>query len=268
MKNTMRPRPLGFRLLCNACLIGISALSFAGCKSNAFLSLDPWAESVHEQPSDAWMSGGRYASGAIVSSDPPPYVAEEEGRLATAGQSAEKNTVLGGLEPAPRGTAPLLAWDGDVIDGPTPGTVVEREDLTNGLETAPGGRMYLLQLYQDVLDERDVLSDEVRALRKALGDAQARIDDTSASTSGLSTRLDMLESEVERLVTENEDLAGRLTTVQIRRLEAEKMLLEARIDWYRNRASEEDADELGPTGTTTAVNTNSPSGGLADGSQR
>ena len=78
-----------------------------------------------------------------------------------------------------------------------------------------------------------------------MGDAQARIDDTNASSNGLSARLDMLEAEVERLATENEDLAGRLATVQIRRLEAEKLLLEARIDWYRNQGAEGRVEEAG-----------------------
>ena len=225
-----------------------AALS-ASCNSSAFMNLDPWPGSVREQQSDAWLSGGRYGQGAIVASDVPAYDGDGDAGASTDGQ--ERDPALGGLEPAPPGEEPLLTWDGDVIDGPKRGEVVEREDPARGLEPNPGGRTYLLQLYQDVIDERDHLEDEVRALRKALGEAQAQLDDHSASTTGLSTRLDALDAEVERLAAENEDLAARLATAQIRRLEAEKLLLEARIDWYRTLEGEDatTGSELGPDGS-------------------
>lgn len=229
-------RPARFAALA---LLGLTS----ACSSPAFLSLDPWPGQLAEQRSDAWMSGGRYGEGAIVAGDPPPFVPGEDPEVAAAEtlqnavSAPADRTDLGGLEPAPPGEEPLLAWDGDVVDGPQRGQVVERQDPSRGLEPEPGGRTYLLQLYQDLLDERDHLTDEVRALRKALGEAQSRIDDTSQSTTGLAARLDALEDEVGFLRTENEDLAGRLATAQIRRLEAEKMLLEARIDWLRSADS-------------------------------
>ncbi len=44
---------------------------------------------------------------------------------------------------------------------------------------------------------------------------------------------DALEAERARLQEENFDLAGRLVTAQIRRLESEKILLESKIEWQR-----------------------------------
>ena len=214
-------------------VLAAASLAVSGCSSSAFMSMDPWPGSMREQQSDAWLSGGRYGEGSIVASDVPVAVADQTTTSNLTNTPSTSTPELGGLEPAHPSEEPLLAWDGDVIDGPERGAVVERDDPTHGLEPSPGGRTYLLQLYQDVLDERDKLEDEVRALRKAIGEAQARIDDSSASTSGLAQRMDSLEAEVNRLAAENEDLAARLATTQIRRLEAEKMLLEARIDWYR-----------------------------------
>ena len=42
-----------------------------------------------------------------------------------------------------------------------------------------------------------------------------------------------LQKDKEDLFGQNMDLAGRLTTAQIRRLESEKLLLKATIEWNR-----------------------------------
>jgi len=224
------------------------ACALSACATPAFLSVDPWPAQMPEEQSDAWLSGGRYSEGAIEPGDAvgsQPARSGGDHQNGKAAQATGAKPPLGRHETAPQGSEPLLAWDGDVVDGPKRGEVVERDDPARGLDPAPEGqRVFLLQLYQDVLDERDHLADEVRALQKALGEAQARLDETSASTTGLSNRLEALAAEVERLGAENDDLAARLATAQIRRLEAEKFLLEARIDWYRSTAQAEPA-ELG-----------------------
>jgi hypothetical protein len=98
-------------------------------------------------------------------------------------------------------------------------------------ELAPseGGRMYILELYQRAIDERDALEGELRALQGELARAREMLLGTDRSASDLQGEVDRLTVENRRLAEENLDLAARLTTAQIRRLQVEKVLLEARI---------------------------------------
>ncbi|MCC7011049.1 MAG: hypothetical protein IT454_00690 [Planctomycetes bacterium] len=121
----------------------------------------------------------------------------------------------------------LYARDGSVVaDG-------ERAASNSGpqRELAPseGGRMYILELYQKAIDERDALALESRTLQgdvEALKQALAARDATVAEQLA---KLEQLSGENRRLVEENVELAARLTTAQIRRLQVEKILLEARV---------------------------------------
>jgi len=232
----------GFRVLACCALVAL-----ASCTSSAFMNLDPWTGSVKEKPDDAWVSGGKYRGSAITSSAPSEPAEHGNGENSQPSSGAAQSGDLGGLQSASSDEKPLLAWDGDVVDGPQVGKVVERADPARGLDPAPGGRTYLLQLYQQVLDERDSLEDEVHALRKALSEAQARLDSTAKDTAKLSKRVDALAADVSRLSAENDDLAARLATAQIRRLEAEKMLLEARIEWYHDQDKAESTGDLTPS---------------------
>ncbi len=92
-----------------------------------------------------------------------------------------------------------------------------------------GGRMYLLELYQQVIDERDGLAQEVASLNADLQQARTALADSQARAAGLEARVQELDARRQALEAETLELAGRLTTAQIRRLQAEKLLLEARI---------------------------------------
>ena len=104
---------------------------------------------------------------------------------------------------------------------------------TRGVEPTESGRLYILELYQDVLEQRDALELEVSTLLTDFEAAQARIAELESTTMTDGGRLTLLEQENAELRAENTDLAARLTTAQIRRLEAEKLLLETRIAWTR-----------------------------------
>ena len=123
----------------------------------------------------------------------------------------------------------LYARDGSVVDAKSPGTVTQTDTLGHDLSPTNGGRMYILELYQKVIDERDGLQLEVKSLRTdnernrlALSESEARADQLQAD-------LDRALADKQSLVDENMELASRLTNAQIRRLEAERMLLESRI---------------------------------------
>lgn len=135
--------------------------------------------------------------------------------------------------PTPQKTAPvaaepvLYARDGSVM---TPGAgaagaAVPRRDV----QGSEGSRAKILELYQRVVEERDRLQIalaerdvEAETLHKQLSVESSRAKD-------FETRLKTAEQSSNDLSTQNLELAGRLTTAQIRRLEAEKKWLELSI---------------------------------------
>jgi hypothetical protein len=100
-----------------------------------------------------------------------------------------------------------------------------------------GSRLYLLELYQRAVDERDELVLEVSAREKALAQSEVGYAELEQKNTALGLELADLRTRVAGLEDENFDLAGRLATAQIRRLEAEKLLLEATIEWDRLNAA-------------------------------
>jgi hypothetical protein len=132
------------------------------------------------------------------------------------------------------------AWEGAGAQASTPvetGVVVAPErGVVGSLETpahevqSDGGRMYILELYQQAMEEKDGLIQHVRVLeserekmQKMLAQAEERIRELEAQVAS------SIASEAD-LRARVDELAGRLLTAQIRRLEAEKILLEAKLE--------------------------------------
>ena len=133
------------------------------------------------------------------------------------------------------GGSKLYARDGSVVAG----AETSQEGATAApRELAPseGGRMYILELYQKAIDERDALEIEVRSLQSELERAKQGLLGSDRDLTSLQARIAQLESENKRLLEENLDLAARLTTAQIRRLQCEKILLETRIAEIKTNA--------------------------------
>lgn len=136
--------------------------------------------------------------------------------------------------PTWQGSNQLYARDGSVIGADTSstqGTSAAPEGGVADRQLGPseGGRMYILELYQKAIDERDALELEVRSVQSELERARTAATKAEGEQSGNAGRIAALEEENRRLLAENVELAARLTTAQIRRLQAEKLLLEARI---------------------------------------
>ena len=113
--------------------------------------------------------------------------------------------------------------------------MIQNPAPTHGIEPTIEGKMYLIELYQQVLDERDALLAEVQDLSAILERTQVRLEDTSLRATELEGHVQSLEQGKRALMGQNQDMASRLTTAQIRRLEAEKLLLETRVSWHRER---------------------------------
>ncbi|MBJ02648.1 MAG: hypothetical protein CMK00_07250 [Planctomycetes bacterium] len=150
------------------------------------------------------------------------------------------------------GEGPLYGWDGSVVVGEGDGSVSQAPaPLRRETAGAEGSRMYILELYQETVDERDRLRIELESLEGALGRAQALYDDLWSSFEGMQAEQARLKAERESQRAENFDLAARLTTAQIRRLEAEKLLLETRLNWEQTSA--EAAPEKSTAGTSSGA---------------
>jgi hypothetical protein len=182
--------------------------------------IDPWASA----PADTGAS-------RVVAPHTSPQPAPRSGPIDQAMAAAT------GRQPVP-GSAGLESRnvydaDGGPARALTPGNVGRLGGAERELELGGSGRMYLLEMYQQALDEREALEIEVGALTSRIEQLLSRLADSDAALTSEREARATLERDVAALRSENQDLAGRLVTAQIRRLEAEKMLLEARIEQER-----------------------------------
>ena len=143
----------------------------------------------------------------------------------------------------------LYARDGSPVPNQASGAVTTTDTVSRELGPNDGSRPYLLELYQSAVDQKEKLELELSALQRALDEAeQGRLAD-EAERDGLQLRIDSLQGDVTRLEQQNLEIAGRLATAQIRRLEAEKLLLETTLEWsrfqdLRHERSESPSEEL------------------------
>jgi len=188
---------------------------------------------------DPWQEQGRYRS------------SPESAALVAERQAAEQRLTRPVTDPGPAGEGmgdpaqhaapsepPLYAWDGGVVDGSPEGRVQPQGGTPRGVEAPPAGRAHIIELYQQVLDERDALAEEVESLRRTLDATQQALQAKSAESESLAMRLEALDAAHKELMGDNQAIAARLVQAQIRRLEAEKLLLETHIDSERARAEE------------------------------
>ncbi|MEO0650273.1 MAG: hypothetical protein AAFZ65_06310 [Planctomycetota bacterium] len=169
-----------------------------------------------------------------------------------AGGAWTANSSAQGQVPASRivspgssvGGAPSAARYGDngAVRSDPYGAMTQLDAPARELEPGGTGRPLMLQQYQAVLEERDALRIEVDALTHQLQLMQVRIQELQGELQGGDMRATGLEQELEsmrRRVLEveqqNEDLSARLVTAQIRRLEAEKELIQVLIDNQRGQ---------------------------------
>ena len=211
------------------------ALSLSGCFASPYAA--PGAQGVPsfyrpgaQAPAEPEVYGQPVAAAPAYprvpgSEAPPPQTGTEPATWL-------ENVPVAG--PAPRNVeAGGALGPGLVASGPEGTAVVG--GATHGVEPTESGRLYILELYQEVLDQRDALQGEVSALQSDLEHAQSEIARLGGRATDGESRLGTLEQEAAALRAENLDLAARLTTAQIRRLEAEKLLLETRIEIQRAR---------------------------------
>ncbi len=159
--------------------------------------------------------------------------------LALFASCAQIPVVDSSSQPGPQNDQRTAAWsgsrlyarDGSVV-GPAPAGLAQdsRTAAPRELESSDGGRMYILELYQKAIDERDALHGELAGLRSQMRSVQEALIASENDLDAADVQLERLQAENKRLLAENVELAARLTTAQIRRLQVEKILLESRIE--------------------------------------
>ncbi len=112
---------------------------------------------------------------------------------------------------------------------PNPGGVELGSAASPSLLPGENGRMHILELYQKVIEERDALVMEVSELLRQVEQGRLDLAAEKRRATELESKLAVLEADRARTLDENLELAGRLTTAQIRRLQAEKLLLEHKL---------------------------------------
>lgn len=109
------------------------------------------------------------------------------------------------------------------------------DEPAHGVRRGEQSRMYLLELYQEAIDQKEAFELEARSMQVDLQLAREETLSLKSELGGARTRIAELESEGQRQREELRELAQRLVTAQIRRLESDKLLLEAKIEWARTR---------------------------------
>lgn len=131
----------------------------------------------------------------------------------------------------------LRGFDGTPVGASSPGSVTTTANPINrGVDaTGPGGgsRSLLLDLYTDAVTDRENLERANADLQAALEMAETRSMEIGQQLTSLQGEYDSMGAQKERVEQQSFDLAARLATAQIARLEAERALLEATLEWRR-----------------------------------
>lgn len=157
------------------------------------------------------------------------------------------------------------------LGGPVPsqplGTVADQSGPgRNTIEDS--SRAMLFEEVTRLQDDRDALRQQLADMSvqfqrlEAQAQSQAALHQTTAQeSSSLRARIEQLEEHNRQLQLENEDLAGRLLTAQIRRLEAEKVLLEHLIAAEQSRANALGARSAPPEAEPATTGAGATTGG-------
>lgn len=151
-----------------------------------------------------------------------------------------------------------------VVEPAKPGEVTWSSWPAHESDAEPqGSRMFLLERYQEVVDERDGMAREIMGLNAMIDAMSGQIAALEVDLSAANTTCSYRQAEIDRLMVENTSLAEHLTTAQIARLEAERILLEQSIERIQVEALVNGAKSATPAttqGPTQTGSTNSTKG--------
>lgn len=144
---------------------------------------------------------------------------------------ASRRTMAANQPSSSIGEPLLYARDGSVVTQQAPGTLAVSQNTGRHSESGPGTHWTLLEQYQTVTLRNEDLEIELRGLTRELEIADEENIQATQAIEGLKVDKAKLAERIGVLEGHNVELASRLTTAQIRRLQSEKLLLEAKLDW-------------------------------------
>jgi hypothetical protein len=188
---------------------------------------------------NAWGPGGPQAVGGAWTPEMRGAAASSQSGGAWGGEAPSGAARI--VEPGSTGAATTPRYgDAGAVQNEPFGSTTALDAPARQLEPGGSGRPLMLQQYQEALEERDALRIEVDALTHQLELMQLRITELQTElqggdlhATGLEHEIESLRGQVAGLQADNEDLSARLVTAQIRRLEAEKDLIQVLIDNQR-----------------------------------
>ena len=131
--------------------------------------------------------------------------------------------------------------DGSPVAASGPGAITETiHPMNDGVEKdagAGGSRGTMLEKYLAVVEELDLLRPQNEDLQLALEMSEMRANDMTEQLKALQVAYDELGASKQASDSQNFELAARLATAQIARLEAERALLEATLEWRKMSAA-------------------------------
>ncbi|MDA1263441.1 MAG: hypothetical protein O2816_00010 [Planctomycetota bacterium] len=142
----------------------------------------------------------------------------------------------------PRTDDTVYGWDGAPVGSgtgpmrsPGAGTVQVTSGGMNhtlaGSDGTGGSRLVLLESYSLAVEEREELALQVEVLNAALEQSERRFGELDRRYAELERGYATLATEKTAVEEQRRELAARLTTAQIRRLQAEKAWLQSAIEW-------------------------------------
>jgi hypothetical protein len=146
---------------------------------------------------------------------------------------------------------PLIGWDGQstggsVSDGSPVGTAMPgaimqtQHPMNDGVAAeagAGGSRGTMLDKYLAVVEELDILRPQNEDLQLAVEMSEMRAEDFEQQLKSMQIAYDELGGQKQTVDGQILELAARLATAQIARLESERALLEATLEWRKMSAA-------------------------------
>lgn len=147
---------------------------------------------------------------------------------------APEDQVLYGRDGSPVGAAVPQGGPGGIGQAPGPVQISEGP-LNHGpeIDETQGSRVVMLDLYQQAVKDRERLMEEVAWAQDELDKAYGIIQAHEANAEDHASQLEEASAANAQLESQVFELAERLATAQLRRLEAEKLLLEKTLEQTR-----------------------------------
>ena len=141
--------------------------------------------------------------------------------------------------------------DGSPVNATAPGAIMQTQHpMNDGVAAEAGGsRGTMLDKYLAIVEELEILRPQNEDLQLAVEMSEMRAEDFEQQLKAMQIAYDELGAQKQTVDSQSFELAARLATAQIARLEAERALLEATLEWRKMSAANNQPLGPGPGST-------------------